>query len=207
MVRFCLALIVALFLSRAAHSQTADQPAGSSDFQSAVVPFLAKHCTKCHGRELAEAETRFDQLQPGNAADRTLWLKVLTQLSLGLMPPEGEPRPAPEQQENVVHWIRNTLKLPDSAANIADLPGFGNYIDHRQLFTEPAVRRAASPARLWRISPYIFREEANRVSGKPLLVVKKNQGGEGLHPSLPFMTPEHSFRDLAMPNAFEEATT
>ena len=123
------------------------------------------------------------------------------------MPPKDEARPDGDQLNAVVQWIRSTLKLPESAANMAELPGFGNYVDHRLLFTEPAVRRAASPARLWRISPYIFREEANRVSGRPLLVVKKNQGGEGLHPSLPFMTPEHSFRDLALPHAFEEATT
>lgn len=205
--RFVFVFIVTLFC-RATIAQTAEQTAGSG-FQVDVVPFFAKHCAKCHGSELAESDIRFDQLKPANAAtaDRTLWLKVVTQLSLGTMPPEGTPRPPREQQENVVAWIRQTLKLPAGAGNIADLPGFGNYVDHQQLFTEPAVRRAASPARLWRISPYIFREEANRVSGKPLLVVKKNQGGEGLHPSLPFMTPEHSFRDLALPNAFEEATT
>lgn len=187
----------------------ADQKGAGVEFSAAVAPFLAKHCAKCHGGERAESDVRVDRMKEGNAAgaDRTQWLKILTQLSLGAMPPEEEPRPDRQEQENAIHWIRQTLKLPEGAGNIAELPGFGNYVDHRLLFTEPAVRKAASPARLWRISPYIFREEANRVSGKPLLVVKKNQGGEGLHPSLPFMGPEHSFRDLAQPHAFEEATT
>lgn len=175
-------------------------------FERHVAPFLTQYCVQCHSQDAVEGDTRLDSLK-SSSPDRTLWLKVLTQLSLGTMPPKDEPRPPRAQQEQVIEWVRQTLKLPPSAANIADLPGFGNYVDHHSLFTEPSVRKAASPARLWRISPYIFREEANRVSGKPLLVVKKNQGGEGLHPSLPFVTPEHSFRDLALPHAFEEATT
>lgn len=177
-------------------------------FQQRVAPFLAKHCGKCHGASLAEGKVRFDTVQSGKAAaERTLWLATLKQLSLGTMPPEDEPRPDREELENVIDWLRQTLKLPDGVTDIAELPGFGNYVDHQALFTEPTVRKAASPARLWRISPYIFRHEVNSVSAKPLLVVKKNQGGEGLHPALPFMTPQHSFRDLALPHSFEEATT
>ena len=210
MTHFRLAAIASLatallaLLPLAATANPTDQA-----FARTVAPFLAKHCTSCHGKDLAENEIRFDSVKSADAraTERTLWLKVLTQLSLGTMPPSEEPRPDREQQENVVHWIREALQLPEGAGNITDLPGFGNYVDHRLLFTAPAVRKAASPARLWRISPYIFREEANRVSGRPLLVVKKNQGGEGLHPSLPFLSPEHSFRDLALPHAFEEATT
>jgi hypothetical protein len=202
--------IVAILLATSFPCLTLAAPdAADTSFERTVAPFLARHCQGCHDKDLAENDIRLDALQQASAAsaDRTLWLKVLTQLSLGTMPPEDEPRPDREQQENVIHWIRQTLKLPEGAGGITDLPGFGNYVDHRSLFTEPAVRKAASPARLWRISPYIFREEANRVSGKPLLVVKKNQGGEGLHPALPFMTPDHSFRDLALPHVFEEATT
>ncbi len=190
-------------------SVAADPATGDDGFQQTVAPFLVKHCTKCHGSDLTESEIRLDTLKPAAAADadKTLWQKMLKQLSLGTMPPEDEPRPAREEQENAVHWIRQALKITAGAADITELPGFGNYVDHRSLFTEPAVRRAASPARLWRISPYIFRHAVNSVSGKPLLVVKKNQGGEGLHPALPFMTPQHSFRDLALPHTFEEATT
>jgi hypothetical protein len=178
-------------------------------FDRTVTPFLAKHCTKCHGSDLAESDVRLDALKSASAGstDKTVWLAALKQLSLGTMPPEDESRPDRETVENVIDWIRHTLKIPPGAADIAELPGFGNYVDHRLLFTEPAVRKAASPARLWRISPYIFRQAVNSISGKPLLVVKKNQGGEGLHPALPFVTPEHSFRDLALPHAFEEATT
>ncbi len=185
----------------------AAEPAATDEFQRRVAPFLATHCTQCHGSELAEREIRLDAVQPARAAtvDRAVWLSVLKQLSLGTMPPKEEPRPEREQLENVIGWIQQTLKI--AASSPTDVPGFGNYVDHRLLFTEPAVRKAASPARLWRISPYIFRQAVNSISGKPLLVVKKNQGGEGLHPALPFLSPEHSFRDLSLPHSFEEATT
>lgn len=178
-------------------------------FDRTVAPFVAKHCVQCHGSHLAESDLRLDTLKAPSAAtaDKAVWLAALKQLSLGTMPPEDEPRPDRETVENVIHWIRQTLKIPPGAADIAELPGFGNYVDHKTLFTEPEVRKAASPARLWRISPYIFREAVNSISRRPLLVVKKNQGGEGLHPALPFVTPEHSFRDVALPHAFEEATT
>ena len=46
-------------------------------------------------------------------------LAVLKQLSLGTMPPEDEPRPDREGLENVVHWLRQTLKLPDGVTDIA----------------------------------------------------------------------------------------
>lgn len=193
----------------AATCVTSTFAAGDDTFARTVAPFLAQHCAKCHGCELAESEIRLDSLKSETAAsaDKSLWLAALKQLSLGAMPPPDEPRPPREAVENVSDWIRQTLKLPPGAADISELPGFGNYVDHRALFTEPPVRKAASPARLWRISPYIFRHAVNHVSGKPLLVVKKNQGGEGLHPAFPFVTPEHSFRDVALPHAFEEATT
>lgn len=182
--------------------------AADNGYEHMVAPFLTKHCVKCHGSEVMESKIRFDKLTPATAAeDRALWLPVLKQLSLGTMPPEDQPRPDRESTENVLHWLRQTLKLPSGVNDIAELPGFGNYVDHRRLFTMPDVRQAASPARVWRISPYIFRNEVNAVSAKPLLVVKRNQGGEGLHPALPFLTPEHSFRDMALPHSFEEATT
>jgi hypothetical protein len=179
------------------------------DFRRTVAPFLETHCTACHGGDLVEGDLRLDVIEPGRAAtaDRGLWTAALERLSLGTMPPEGEPRPDREDVEHVIGWIRRTLDVPSTTPNAAELPGFGNYVDHCLLFTEPPVRKAASPARLWRISPYIFREAANEVSRRPLLVVKKNQGGEGLHPAFPFLTPAHSFRDLSLPHGFEEATT
>ena len=181
----------------------------NTDFAKTIAPFLKRHCIRCHGDDAMEGEVRLDQLVPAEAAarDRALWANMLERISLGTMPPEDEPRPDREDLENVIDSIRGRLGISRAAPSIAELPGFGNYVDHKLLFSEPQVRQAASPARVWRISPFIFREAVNSLSGRPLLVVKRNQGSEGLHPALPFLTPEHSFRDLAIPHGFEEATT
>lgn len=202
------ALGLLLSMTPSRHARGAE-PAENSDFSRFVEPFLARHCAMCHGGELMESDIRFDRLHADRAAtdDRDLWQAVLEQLSLDTMPPDGEPRPKREDAENVIAWIRQTLEISDATPVLTQLPGFGNYVDHEALFTEPPVRKAASPPRVWRISPYIFREAVNNISGRKLLVVKKNQGGEGLHPAMPFTTPAHSFRDLSLPHSFEESTT
>src|SRR5688572_16011733 len=71
----------------------ADGAADSDNFKQTVGPFLAKHCVKCHGSELAEGKVRLDALTPASAAgaDRSVWMAALKQLSLGTMPPEDEP--------------------------------------------------------------------------------------------------------------------
>ena len=209
--------VVILALSTACLSASAEENASGDNKRGAdkdpfvliVTPFLQQHCFRCHGAEAAENDLRLDRLTVTNAAtrDRVVWGNVLERISLGTMPPADEPQPNREQVENVIDWIRRQLGVARGAPSIAELPGFGNYVNHSLLFTEPPVRRAASPARVWRISPYIFREAVNTLSGRPLLVEKRNQGTEGLHPALPFMTPEHSFRDLAVPHGFEAATT
>jgi mono/diheme cytochrome c family protein len=208
----------------AAESRAAARVLARATFRQTVAPFLKQHCIRCHGEDAMEGDLRLDQLsadgtpddtapttntsaQDAAANDRALWSGVLERLSLGTMPPEGEPQPPREDVENVVDYIRDRLGIHRGAPSIAELPGFGNYVDHKLLFTEPPVRRAASPARVWRISPFIFREAVNSLSGRPLLVVKRNQGSEGLHPALPFLTPEHSFRDLSIPHGFEDTTT
>ena len=50
-------------------------------------------------------------------------------------------------------------------------------------------------------------QRANTLSRMPMLVPKRNQGGDGLHPAFAYMTPSHTFRDDAAAHAFEQATT
>ena len=115
--------------------------------------------------------------------------------------------PHRERLENVVHWIRQTLNIPEGAADITELPVFSNYVDHQSLFTEPTIRRAASPARLWRISPYIFRHAVNSVSGKPLSCREEESGRRRASPCAPFYDAAALVPGSALPHGFEEATT
>ena len=76
--------------------------------------------------------------------------------------------------------------LPGSKIEMKDLfaqPGHGNYVNHERLFTEAGQRRAATPISLWRMSPHIFKEQANRISRTVMLRVQANQGLDALHPA------------------------
>ena len=176
-----------------------------------IRPFLEQNCVKCHGPEKQKGEVRLDTLAPVvDARARETWKRVLEQITLRDMPPEEEPPPASADRENAIAALETALAGVGenfSARGRLELPGMGNYVDHATLFTAPAVRRAASPARLWRISPHIFKEFVNGLAHKLVLQAKANQGGNGLHPALPFMTPAHTFRDAAGPHRLEEATT
>jgi len=187
-------------------------PMSAAAASADVRPFLDQHCFKCHGPEKQKGDLRLDNLGAfADAKAQPVWKNVLEKIALGEMPPEDEPQPARLDRENAIASLESALARAGvsgvAAADKLQLPGMGNYVNHAALFTETAVRKAASPARLWRISPHIFKELVNGLAHKPLLQAKRNQGGDGLHPALPFMTPAHTFRDAALPHGFEEATT
>ncbi|MHC4994916.1 MAG: DUF1588 domain-containing protein [Planctomycetota bacterium] len=182
---------------------------GGLGFEQTVRPFMEDHCFKCHGPDKQKGDLRLDEKTEviSGLADAEMWEDVLDQLVFGEMPPSKEPTPPREKVDEVVSWIEHTLGRPSDVHRLKRLPGYGNYVDHELLFTMPQVSKAASPPRLWRISPHIFKEWVNTLAQRGLLVVKKNQGGDGMHPALPFTTPEHEFKDYAQSHGFEEATT
>lgn len=106
-------IILLIHLACFPHRLCAEMPASPDAFAGTVGPFLARHCTKCHGSELAENDVRLDRLDPARSAnaDRRLWLTVLDRISLGTMPPEDEPRPPREELEK--HSIGHALYNAD----------------------------------------------------------------------------------------------
>ena len=174
-----------------------------------IAPFLKTYCADCHNAERTKGKVNLEPVIAGSTAVEGSFLEAIHEVvSLKEMPPEDEQQPTTQEREAFLNLPQTQLasaghKLEDKAA----LPGHGNYVDHKLLFTEPAVRKAATPARLWRVSPHIFMQKANTVSRMPMLVPRRNQGGDGLHPAFAYMTPAHTFRDHAEAHAFEEATT
>ena len=81
------------------------------DFDSTITPFLQTHCFKCHGPEKQKADRRYDQLLYPIQSDDDLLLfqDILDQLNLGEMPPEEEPRPAPNEVKEVVAWLTSAI--------------------------------------------------------------------------------------------------
>jgi hypothetical protein len=174
-----------------------------------VGAFLEQHCASCHNPE--KRKGKLDLLpvvRSFGSAEIGLLKQIGEVVQQKEMPPEDETQPTATERSGFLEQLRLLLgKREASHRAKATSPGLGNLVDHKTLFTEPAMHKAATPARLWRMSPHIFMQHANSMSRSPLLRAKKNQGGDGLHPAFAYMTPPHTFRDHAEAHAFEEATT
>lgn len=146
--------------------------ADKSLFNSTVKPFLAKHCTSCHGAKKKKGDLRLHDINSdlANAKDLKRWQSVLDQLALGEMPPEKKARPDSKKLSAVIKWINSELA---KSGNVSDLsvklknPAFGNYINHEKLFSGDIKSKAWSPSRLWRKNPNVFDYSKFFVFGKP----------------------------------------
>ena len=83
-----------------------------TEFDRSVKPLLTKYCAECHGPDLAEKELNLPALPPDMKATTSAarWAVVLTQLSLGKMPPKDEPQPSAEGKQAVIAWIKAQMK-------------------------------------------------------------------------------------------------
>lgn len=97
-----LVLLVAASVSRAASPD-------ASSFEKQVRPLLKTYCFECHNEGFKEANLALDKL-PAATTDsprqRDAWWKVLKNLRSGVMPPVGQPRPTPEEQETIADGIK-----------------------------------------------------------------------------------------------------
>ena len=165
--------------------------------------FLDKHCISCHNPEKKKGKLDLSPVVASpEKTDSGLLIMMLDALKNGDMPPEDKRQPTPAEKTGALR-VLDTLLLTSAAA-----PGQGNLVDHKTLFTEPAVRRAATPARLWRMSPHIFMQYANGLTRSRMMNTDGGrEGGDGMHPAFAYMTPLHTFRDAARIHLFEDATS
>ncbi len=86
----------------------ADEP----DFDRAVKPLLAKHCTACHGAEKPKGEIRLDGAAPDfvNAKTRAVWEKVHSMLVRGEMPPREKTKLTTDELDVLTTWIRRGIE-------------------------------------------------------------------------------------------------
>ena len=165
--------------------------------------FLEKHCMSCHNPEKKKGKVDLSPVVVSpDQTDSGLLIMMLDALKDGDMPPEDKRQPTPAEKAGALR-VLDVMLLTSAAA-----PGQGNLVDHKTLFTEPAVRRAATPARLWRMSPHIFMQYANGLTRSRMMNTDGGrEGGDGMHPAFAYMTPLHTFRDAAGIHLFEDATS
>jgi mono/diheme cytochrome c family protein len=104
----CLALVV---------GPSAITAAESVAFAQVVKPFIAKHCTSCHGPEKQKGDLRLDTITTDFASPATAghWMEVMERINSGDMPPKKEARPAAADIARVADWITGELTEADRA--------------------------------------------------------------------------------------------
>ncbi|MBW3625493.1 MAG: DUF1592 domain-containing protein, partial [Armatimonadetes bacterium] len=90
-------------------------PTHQAAYEKEVKPLFKQFCEGCHGPSnaagginLAKYATVTD-LQK----DQATWRKVLAQLRERSMPPRGLPKPTPQQNDHLVHWLNDALNNVD----------------------------------------------------------------------------------------------
>ena len=196
----CLALLLAVSAvgaSSAAELKFSSLEESQVEFNRTVKPVLAKHCAGCHGTELAEKELNLLAL-PSDMKGTTSsarWVVVLTNLSLGKMPPKDEPQPSAEAKSAVIEWIKAEMKR--SGKHLANREEYhnGNVVDHALLFGGKPAQSLDTPARVRRLSPEIYAALTKDV-------------GRGADVGQPFSPPGGTtFLDMGAPKLDEPTTS
>ena len=80
-------------------------------FAKDVAPVLKTFCLDCHNKEVQEANTRLDNLNPDmlNGPDAERWHHALNMINLGKMPPEDSEQPDEEALVRMIEWIQGEL--------------------------------------------------------------------------------------------------
>lgn len=199
--------IVVLAQPELASRATEDRPQANLDgYRKEVEPFLKQHCVKCHGSDKQKGKLALHAIDANVPAGRDIekWKAVAERLALGEMPPDSEPRPDARTTARVLAWIKTELaKGGESTADVERkllLPGNGNRVDHDTLFSGKIADPAASPARLWRLSPQIYSAFTPRIAGQ-------KQGAKNSKVAQPFSgSSAEGFKDYADLFAIDEPT-
>lgn len=142
-------------------SQLAAAQQESLNLPKVIGAYVSDHCLACHSGNEPEAAVSFDSLGSDFSADTDAlhWQSILTQLTLGAMPPEDETQPTRNHTQRVIAWIRSELtaagRVPEVDHKLQS-PEFGNYINHGRLFDGSERGPAYSTPRLWRLNPAVY---------------------------------------------------
>ena len=136
-------------------------------------------------------------------SDLAIWATVYEQLDLALMPPEESKQPSLNQLQTAKKNIQAALARAGKVvghSKATEYPGKGNLVSHSKLFDEPSQALPATPPRMWRLSPFAYRQFADDLTGGRLIV----QGGPAVKAktipivTTPFgLTSDPGFRDYA----------
>lgn len=167
-----------------------------AEFARSVQPVLTKFCGKCHGPAKQEKELNLQTLAPDmkGSTSAARWAVVLSELSLGNMPPKGEPLPSDEQIQGIVAWIQAEMKRSGKHVATRTETQNGNSVPHAILFGGTPRRSIDVVTRVRPLSPEIYEALVKDV-------------GKGTNVGQPFTpNPATTFKDMGA-SRLDEPTT
>ena len=143
--------------------EAADRSSYQQAFVKDVLPLLQSKCMDCHDQETRKGDVSLKGLGPDMERDPAalaMWGRVLEQLEVGIMPPGDKPQPTARERADAVAWIHQGMTRAGMGFAVKArllLPEYGNRVSHQLLFDGSIKYPPYTPARLWRISPHIYR--------------------------------------------------
>ena len=117
--RFPIAASLVVLLAAAGSAQRA-HPGTDGALNTAVTPFFAEHCFRCHGSTRAQKGLNLEELTASLSLerDRERWDQVILKLRQREMPPPNQPQPPDAERQAVVGRLEQELDRLDRAAPI-----------------------------------------------------------------------------------------
>ena len=151
--------IGALSIVHGAELYTPGEPVRGS-FEDYAFDFLDMNCIDCHDDGLSKGGLSLEDLGPVDETNAAVWKSIWAQVTLQEMPPKDEHQPEIIDRLRFADWIVGELErvMEDKGGFHAHLdPKKGNFLNHDLLFGELPegirLKPAASPARIWRVTP------------------------------------------------------
>lgn len=88
-----------------------------SRVDESVRSLFVGHCIKCHNAQKHEGDLRIDDLVVNFDSPKIMahWEEIMNRINSGDMPPDGEPRPKPEDVARAADWIAGQLHEAETA--------------------------------------------------------------------------------------------
>ena len=129
--------------------------------------FLDAHCVRCHGEKKQKGDVALHNLstKPKGEAELDLWKRIYEQVEGYQMPPIDSKQPIMAERQQTIELVKAVLKA--SGAGVDELkalkPARGNWVDHDTLFSGKSFGEAATPGRVWRLSPESYKQFFTRL--------------------------------------------
>lgn len=129
--------------------------------QASLERFLAERCVTCHSKEENTSGVTLEELQLSGIRKETAanWIRVLTVLRFGQMPPAAEPQPPRHEVVRIADLIQKRLLGAGCELDLdhkLQQPAYANLLGHERLFDGSIKTPAFSPPRLWRLHPQAY---------------------------------------------------